>query len=159
MKRSLALIALLTVILGNVPARASDGNERSVTFDYTSPVVGIAWPSYQMHDCGVFVEPTNSYLVQGCSTPRIRGEELFVSVATQDATGIPVALKVFQWAAGAGGPPRYIGKDACSEMPPWKLRPWATYMWIEVLAGPCADGTPALGTRGTITTTFYKAKP
>ncbi len=160
MKRSIALTALLLLMICNMQASAAE-YERSVTYEYTSPVLGVAWPSYQMHDCGVFNPVLDSYVTEGCAIHRIRGPEMYVSVDATDVTGLPVSLKVFQWAAGAapGGLTRFVGKEVCSTMPPWKIRPWATYMWTEVLVGPCHDGTPAFATQGSVTHTFYKAKP
>ena len=117
--------------------------ERSWVGSYSGPGAGTAMTGSQFCHVGYEV---------GCSaTDAYWGFDRFVSATVTDATGLPVAAAVYQYAGDDPGP-SYIFCGSTEE--PVRLMPDADWVGVELLVGPCLDGTPAAATTGEVQLTF-----
>lgn len=85
-----------------------------------------------------------------------RAQERFVMVSIEDRSGFPTRALVVQERQSAYGPRYVLKKEICgSTDEPIAIR---SQLEVTVLVqdGPCADGTTALATFGTVTATFTK---
>lgn len=77
-----------------------------------------------------------------------------VALSLQDASGLPVRAMVMQDRDYMGPAGAEIVGGVCGETKePLEFTPGAQIL-VYVLEGPCADGTPAAATTGTVTATF-----
>lgn len=110
---------------------------------YQDPTIGIDFPSYQMVTCD-----------SGCVVFDVYPGERYVTLETDDLVSPDVALAVFPW-DGATAEPRFDEHHYCTSIDePLRLPKWALRLWVEVLIGPCRDGTPAMATQGKVVATF-----
>lgn len=146
----LTLTALLSVSLAGtaVTANAKKG-KRTEERSYVA-ANGIAFPAYTPVYC--LDDGTN------CSYIPVHPGERFMHISAEDVTGAGVALAVFPWDSSTTNP-RFTTHHVCTATDkPIPLPSWVSTIWVEVLAGPCSDGTPAAGTTGTMTATFMTSK-
>lgn len=143
------LVALAVTLVSVVPAasrageKASHAGSRSEVQAYQEPALGFAVPEYGFVTCDT-----------GCIVFDVLKSERYVSVEAQDSVAPDVAIAVYPW-DGDVATPRYQTYEYCTATDhPLRLPRWANHVWVEVLLGPCTDGTPATATRGTVTATF-----
>ena len=116
---------------------------RTVVLPYTGTSLGLALTGGQFCFVGYGL---------GCAaTDAFWGMDRYVSATVTDSTGLPVAASVYQ----------YAGEDYGEEYPfcgatdePVKLMEYADWVGVELLVGPCLDGTPAAATTGEVELTF-----
>lgn len=131
------------VIPGVPPITGAKKPVRMKTVIYAEPTVGVAFPYYLPIWC-----------FSGCPWFDILPGERYVSVAANDDVSEDVALAILPW-DGDNQNPRYTVHHACTSTDELlELPSWARVVLVEVLSGPCRDGTPAAATRGSLTATF-----
>ncbi len=142
---SVALMAPAT--FGLNAAHGKKQRAREVQLHYDEPTLGIQFPTYAMVWC-----------FSGCPVFDIYPGERYVTLSSDDALSEDVALAVFPW-DGNTQEPGYTEHHYCTTTDqPLKLPRWAVALWVEALIGPCADGTPATATEGTITAVFSASR-
>ena len=144
MTRALVL-ALCVAVLAGITSGASAATraDRTETLTYEDPAIGVSFPQYTMETC-----------FTGCLVFDVLPGESFATVRADDLLGPDVALAVFAWDGDADSP-RYTGKEFCTETDEaFRLPRWTRKLWVEVLIGPCSDGTPAMATQGSVTASF-----
>lgn len=145
-QRVAPLALLVTCLLGLLaiqPSAEAGSRKRPPRIEeqtYVEPAYGVAYPAYNMVFCQT-----------GCVIFDLLPRERYVSLSVDDAVGPDVAIAVFPW----DGAERYQRYDHCTRTEPLRVPRWATHVWVEVLIGPCSDGTPAAATQGTVTATFF----
>lgn len=85
-----------------------------------------------------------------------RAQETFVVVSIEDRSGLPTRALVVQERQSEHGPRYVLKKEICgSTDEPIAIR---SQLEVTVLVqdGPCADGTTAVATFGTVTATFTR---
>src|SRR5687767_4687325 len=138
-------VLLVVAFTGGASARATEA--RAETLSYEDPAIGVSFPQYTMETC-----------FSGCLVFDVMAGERFATVQADDLVGPDVALAVFAWDGGVDDP-RFIGREFCTETDrPFRLPCWTRKLWVEVLIGPCSDGTPAMATRGSVTATFSESR-
>lgn len=117
--------------------------ERTWVGPYVGPAVGIALTGGQVCHVGFDL---------GCAaTDAYYGTDRFVTAKVTDESGLPVAAAVYQYAGDDQGP----AVSSCGEThEPIKLMPEVDWVGVELLVGPCLDGTPAAATTGEVELTF-----
>lgn len=78
-------------------------------------------------------------------------DDRFVSLKIADAAGLPVRAAIYTGPHGRG---QYVADVCGSTKDSIELPPDSQQLIVYVLQGPCADGTPAAVTQGTISATF-----
>lgn len=141
--RRAAALMVAVLLLAASPAAGyarSEPPPRRVSEEYADPTVGVVFPTYAMATC-----------FSGCVVIEVLEGERYAHVEVDDSVSPTVAFKVFPWEGGNSG--RYVdGGDFCGATDePIKLPRWTYYLWIEVLVGPCSDGSPATATQGVVT--------
>ena len=143
------LLTLCVFLLAGLTSGASAGTRgaRTETLSYEDPAIGVSFPEYAMETC-----------FSGCVVFDVMPGERVATVQADDLVGPDVALAVFAWDGGVDNP-RYIGQEYCTETDqPFRLPRWTRKLWVEVLIGPCSDGTPAMATQGSVTASFSDGK-
>ncbi len=146
--RGIAVFGLISMCaIGVAEAKTTGG--RQVERSYVG-ASGLAYPEYVPAYC--LDDGTN------CSSIPVELGERSLWIGAEDAVAPNVALGIFPWDGNTTNP-RYTTHYVCGEAEkPISLPRWARIIWIEVLEGPCTDGTPAAATSGTITATFSTKK-
>ena len=141
---ALVAVSMLAVVAGPGSAGAKTKRvERIDEIAYSEPTVGVAFPAYNMVTCD-----------SGCPVFDVYRGDRYVSLEVTDAVSPDAAIAVFPW-DGATGEPRYTEHHYCTSTDkPLRLPRWTAMVWVEVLIGPCSDGTPATATHGLVTATF-----
>lgn len=147
MKRPLSIALAIGILLIAATTAVGKPSPKKVVrvqqLAYQEPTFGVDFPSYQMVTCDT-----------GCPVFDIYRGERYVTLEAEDTVSPDVALAVFPW-DGATGNPRYDEHHYCTSIDEsLRIPKWATRLWVEVLIGPCSDGTPAMATQGTVTATF-----
>lgn len=145
---SIALAILVLLVGTSAATSAKPRSKKKVTrveeLPYQEPTVGVAFPTYQMATCDT-----------GCPVFDVLRGERYLTLQAEDMISPDVALAVFPWDGASGDAIRYEQHDYCTSIDePLRLPSWTVYLWVEVLIGPCSDGTPAMATQGTVVATF-----
>lgn len=143
--RQLIAVLAASCLLATIPAVAQakkkkpKRTERTVTLDYDgTQQIGVVTPVVRAGYAWSVV-----YQIQA------KKKERYLSIETNDATGLPVYWALSYSADEPAGEMEVCG----STDEPIKISPRAIlYLWM--YRGTCRDGTPALGTTGEITATF-----
>lgn len=140
---SLAISSLFLAPDAGARGRSKQKISRVQELTYQDPTIGIDFPSYQMVTCD-----------SGCVVFDVHPGERYVTLETDDLVSPDVALAVFPW-DGAAAEPRFDEHHYCTSIDePLRLPRWALRLWVEVLIGPCRDGTPGTATQGKVVATF-----
>lgn len=105
--------------------------ERLETISYTAPG---------------YYETTNGFGVNGVRVQSWAGE-VYLKVASSDASGLPVRIQIFPGEAAAA-------IEICGSTDESVAFPEGSELRLRVFPGPCEDGTPAAATSGTIEVTL-----
>lgn len=117
---------------------------RTATHEYTLPSASTAAP---VRFYGLCWGP----LEVGCVGFDVGGER-FVDIQIEDAGGTAVAAVVGQYLEPSEG---WLETSICtSTTEPLRLHRDTSWISVEIVMGPCSDGTPTLATRGMVTATF-----
>lgn len=120
------------------------GEARTETRGYLLPSAATASP---VRFYGLCWDP----LQVGCVSFDVKGER-FVDIQIENAGGTAVAAVVAQYLEHSGG---WLETNICtSTAKPLRLHRDASWVGVEIVMGPCPDGTPTLATRGMVTATF-----
>ena len=118
-------------------------SSRTWVGEYVAPALGTALTGGQACHVGFGV---------GCAaTDAHWSEDRFVTASVTDASGLPVAAAIYQSAGDEDGP-SYSFCGSTDE--PVELMPHVDWVGVELLIGPCLDGTPAGVTTGEVELTF-----
>jgi hypothetical protein len=127
----------------NAPRPPKEKTSYVVHAQYQAPSVATANPTWMFLLCydGRF----------GCSSWIPGTTERFATVEVKDDSGQPVAAEFYQWTDS--GP--YANEMFCGKTKePIPLLPNVSGVGVEILLGPCQDGTPTAPTSGEITVTL-----
>ena len=140
------VVGLVMVVMAGISGAAGAGTKKTQRVEeivYREPSIGIAFPAYNMATCDT-----------GCPVFDVYRGERYVTLEVSDAVSPDAAIAVFPW-DGNTTEPRYTHHDYCTSIDkPLRLPRWTLRLWVEVLMGPCSDGTPAFATHGSVTVTF-----
>lgn len=146
--RKLAVVGTVAILmLGLLPQAAAERSPgarvRRVSLEYQEPALGVQFPTYGI-----------AYCFTGCVVFGLERSDRYVSLEVDDDISEDVAVAVFPW-DGNTQDPGYTEHHYCTETDkPLRLPRWAVSLWVEVLIGACADGTPATATQGVVTAEF-----
>ena len=145
MNMNKVVIGVVGMVLLAVPASGSPASERTKSGEYhvVAGELNESDPSLQ----GEFSNAVNF-------TPR-RGER-FVEVDIDDRSGMPTRAIVVQQKDTDTGPRRVLEEEICGKTKsPIRIRTNLD-VTVAVQDGPCADGTNAAATTGTVKATFSR---
>ena len=145
MNMNKVVIGVVGVLLLALPASGSPASERTKSGEYHAVAGDLneSDPSLQ----GDFSNAVSF-------APR-RGER-FVEVAIEDRSGMPTRAIVVQEKDTEMGPRRVLEKEICGQTKsPIRIRTNLD-VTVAVQDGPCADGTNAAATTGTVKATFSR---
>ena len=155
MLKKVLLVVLGTCVMGALvspPVHASQSAERTAERRYEAP--GLIHGTY----VGVVTFASNQPdRFIGFVFLDAEANETRASFRIDDALGQKVAGRVIQNVDGDRHPETDVSFCGSTEGPiPIVPAQWLT---VYVHQGPCADGTPAIASRGTVTATFFQDAP